>query len=128
MTILLVILALLLLGGTALLASGRPLPAVLRRSGTRAGHGGGTRDGVGPASARDGMGLVEPVTALPPVLLPDAPEARDVDAVRFGLGLRGYRMDQVDEVLDRLSAAIEERDAVIRTLRSQLAERGDAGR
>jgi DivIVA domain-containing protein len=124
-TIFLVILAILLLGGTALLASGRPLPAVLR-AGARAGHE--DQDGTDAMPARNGMGLVEPVAALPLVLLPDAPGAHDVDAVRFGLGLRGYRMDQVDEVLDRLAAAIEERDAVIRTLRSQLAERGDAGR
>ena len=66
---------------------------------------------------------MQPVASLPPVLLPETPSARDVDAVRFGLGLRGYRMDQVDEVLDRLAAALEDRDAVIRNLRSQLADR-----
>ncbi|AUZ89319.1 hypothetical protein CVO76_08080 [Arthrobacter agilis] len=74
----------------------------------------------------DGLGLVQPVASLPPVLLPDVPAAADVDAVRFGLGLRGYRMDQVDEVLDRLAAALEERDALIGDLRSRLAAK-DAG-
>ncbi|MHA7241146.1 DivIVA domain-containing protein [Arthrobacter sp. TMS1-12-1] len=114
MTILLVILAVLLLGGTAVLASGRPLPASLRRP-----------DAVVPAgsapSGQDGFGLVEPVASLPPVLLPERPSAPDVDAVRFGLGLRGYRMDQVDEVLDRLAGALAERDVLIGELRSQLA-------
>ncbi|MHA7281593.1 DivIVA domain-containing protein [Arthrobacter sp. TMS2-4] len=107
MTIFLVILAVLLVGGTAVLASGRPLPALLRRRTV--------------PSGQDGLGLVEPVASLPPVLLPERPSAPDVDAVRFGLGLRGYRMDQVDEVLDRLAAALAERDAVIGELRSRLA-------
>ncbi|WP_258062131.1 DivIVA domain-containing protein [Arthrobacter sp. B0490] len=139
MTIFLVILAVLLVGGTAVLASGRPLPSPLQRLavGTRAGSGPGAPGGVGPsagpsadakdAGARMPRGLVEPVASLPPVLLPAAPSAQDVDAIRFGLGLRGYRMDQVDEVLDRLAAALEDRDAVIAGLRSQLAGRA-AGR
>ena len=124
MTVFLVILAILLLGGTALLASGRSFPKVLRRSGTD-GDGAASRAATSPPN---GLGLVEPVAGLPPVLLPDAPEAEDVDAVRFGLGLRGYRMDQVDEVLDRLAAAIQERDATIRSLRSHLAARRDIER
>ncbi|MFJ6001217.1 DivIVA domain-containing protein [Arthrobacter sp. NPDC092385] len=132
MTIFLVILAILLVGGTAVLASGRPLPAPLRRlgAGSRTGPAagsairpGGDDGGRYAPAGRDGLGLVQPVASLPPVLLPEAPSAQDVDAVRFGLGLRGYRMDQVDEVLDRLAAAIEDRDAVIRDLRSQLADR-----
>ena len=134
MTILLVILAILLVGGTAVLASGRPLPVPSQRlSGAvqpdsgRSGAG-STDDDAGDTAPRwNGLGLVEPVASLPPVLLPDAPSARDVDALRFGLGLRGYRMDQVDEVLDRLAAALEERDAVISELRARLAGR-DAGR
>jgi DivIVA domain-containing protein len=129
-TIFLVILAILLVGGTAVLASGRPLPVSLQRL-SAAGQAGSGRAGAGATAddgddARDaasrwnGLGLVEPVASLPPVLLPDAPSAQDVDAIRFGLGLRGYRMDQVDEVLDRLAAALEERDAVITELRARL--------
>lgn len=48
------------------------------------------------------QGLAEPTPNLPPVLLPDEPAAEDVDRLRFSVGLRGYRMEQVDEVLDRL--------------------------
>ena len=130
MTIFLVILAVLLVGGTAVLASGSRLPVLLRRPGVALGAGSGATaaggrptddSGRGTPSRPDGLGLVEPVASLPPVLLPEHPSAPDVDAVRFGLGLRGYRMDQVDEVLDRLAAALAERDVVIGELRSRLA-------
>lgn len=41
--------------------------------------------------------------------LPDGRlSAEDVDLVRFDTALRGYRMDQVDEVLDRLRVRISE--------------------
>jgi len=36
--------------------------------------------------------------------------AADVDAVRFSLGLRGYRMDEVDAVLEKLREELRERD------------------
>lgn len=58
-------------------------------------------------------GLVEPVASLPPVLLPEHPSAEDVESVSFSLGLRGYRCDQVDEVLDALSAEISRLHEVI---------------
>ncbi len=60
--------------------------------------------------------LGAPVANLPPVLLPDAPVPADVDRVRFSLGLRGYRMDQVDEVLDRLRDQIAAKDSRIAEL------------
>ena len=41
--------------------------------------------------------------------------------MRFSLGLRGYRMDQVDQVLDRLAAELAAKDAQIEELRAQLA-------
>ena len=40
------------------------------------------------------------VTRVPPPGVPIQPE--DVDGIRFGLAFRGYRMDEVDEALDRL--------------------------
>jgi DivIVA domain-containing protein len=56
--------------------------------------------------------------------LPDAPPDRspwgrlptgavardDIDELRFSLAFRGYRMDEVDDVLDRLSAELSDRD------------------
>lgn len=70
--------------------------------------------------------LPEAEPALPPPTLPeDRPVApADVDAVRFGVGVRGYRMDEVDEVLDRLGAEVAERDARIADLEQRLAARG----
>ena len=44
-------------------------------------------------------------------VLPDGPMAAyDLARVRFGLGFRGYRMDEVDLVLNRLGAELAERD------------------
>ncbi|QCU77697.1 DivIVA domain-containing protein [Citricoccus sp. SGAir0253] len=63
--------------------------------------------------------LAEPLPTLPPVLLPAEPGPADVAAVRFSPGLRGYRMDQVDEVLECLAAALAARDAEIERLRGR---------
>jgi DivIVA domain-containing protein len=67
---------------------------------------------------------VEPDRA-PLALPPDRPMARDdVDSVRFAVGLRGYRMDEVDDVLDRLAAEVSQRDATIAELEGELRSRG----
>ncbi len=56
-----------------------------------------------------------------PLNLPPAgPLARaDLEQVRFAVGARGYRMDEVDEVLDRAAADLAERDAHIQFLQRQ---------
>ena len=46
--------------------------------------------------------------------------ADDVHGVRFAMALRGYRMGEVDEALDRLAAELAMRDDVIAELRAQL--------
>jgi DivIVA domain-containing protein len=61
--------------------------------------------------------LEDPAPNLPPVLLPEDPAPSDVDRVRFSPGLRGYRMDQVDQVLDRLRDQLALKDEEIRRLR-----------
>jgi DivIVA domain-containing protein len=105
----LVFLAIVLIGATALI--GTDLGAgMLRRKRTRAPN---TRDGF-----KDGFD--EPVASLPPVLLPADAKPADVDHVRFALGLRGYRMDQVDQVLDDLRDQLAARNAEIESLREQL--------
>jgi DivIVA domain-containing protein len=48
----------------------------------------------------------------------------DVDAVRFSVGLRGYRMEEVDDVLDRVAADLEERDVRIAALEELLSAAG----
>jgi DivIVA domain-containing protein len=105
----LVFLAIVLIGATALI--GTDLRAgMLRRKRARA------------PLAGDGFsdGFDEPVASLPPVLLPDDATPADVDHVRFSLGLRGYRMDQVDQVLDDLRDQLAARNAEIESLREQL--------
>lgn len=44
--------------------------------------------------------------------------ADDIARLRFGITLRGYAMEQVDDVLDRLAREIAERDALIAELRA----------
>lgn len=60
-----------------------------------------------------------PLDVPPGPLAPD-----DVDAVRFAVGLRGYRMDEVDEVLDRLADEVSARDARIAELEDRVARMG----
>lgn len=52
----------------------------------------------------------------------------DLQRLRFGVSLRGYAMNQVDDVLDRLSGELAERDRRIAELESILTERGIAVR
>jgi DivIVA domain-containing protein len=48
--------------------------------------------------------------------------AEDLDSLRLALAFRGYRMDEVDDLLDRLSDEIAARDAYIDRLRGALAK------
>ncbi|MEV7637414.1 DivIVA domain-containing protein [Pseudarthrobacter enclensis] len=72
------------------------------------------RNGRQPLPAVLDGGFEQPPANLPPVLLPAPATPGDIDKVRFSLGLRGYRMDQVDQVLDdlrdQLAAACAEAD------------------
>ncbi|MDQ0768466.1 DivIVA domain-containing protein [Pseudarthrobacter defluvii] len=65
-------------------------------------------------------GFEEPPANLPPVLLPEQAVPEDVTRLRFSLGLRGYRMDQVDQVLDELRDQLAAKDAEIAELRGRL--------
>jgi DivIVA domain-containing protein len=79
----------------------------------------------GPAhDGADTVGLPEPTTTVPPLELPaDRFTADDVDGVHFSLGLRGYRMDEVDQVLDRVTSELRSRDVELARLRRQAAVR-----
>ncbi|NYJ73815.1 DivIVA domain-containing protein [Allobranchiibius huperziae] len=62
----------------------------------------------------------EPTATTPYIGLPEGRLAvEDVESVRFDQTLRGYRMGQVDDVLDRLVAALGERDDEIARLRAE---------
>jgi DivIVA domain-containing protein len=67
-------------------------------------------------------GFAQPPANLPPVLLPADAEAADVDHVRFSLGLRGYRMDQVDQVLDELRDQLAAKETELAELRARLLD------
>ena len=71
----------------------------------------GYGDALGRTASRRGSGAE----------LPPHPVAEDVDALRFSLGLRGYRMDEVDLVLDRLRDELAARDLRIAELEASLA-------
>ena len=78
---------------------------------------------VGWLAIGGGGHMSEPEPDRPDLALPgEGLLAReDVDRVRFSVGARGYRMDEVDDVLDRLVAELETRDARIAELESQPA-------
>lgn len=72
---------------------------------------------VAAAAVGRGDGLEEPLTDLARPYLPDGRLVpADVDGVHFAVAFRGYRMDQVDSVLDRLSEEIVARDQRITAL------------
>ncbi len=61
--------------------------------------------------------LSDPVESQRDPGLPDHFAASDVRALRFDTALRGYRMDQVDRVLDRLEARLAEQETELQRLR-----------
>lgn len=107
MSLFLVFLAIVLIGVAVLLGTGLA-PKIFRRR----------RDGGAGGSFDDGFD--EPVASLPPVLLPERAAAADIDRLRFAVGLRGYRMDQVDQVLDDLREQIIAKDQEIEALGEEL--------
>ncbi|AEW96355.1 MULTISPECIES: DivIVA domain-containing protein [Streptomycetaceae] len=76
----------------------------------------------------DGGTLPETEPDLAAGALPaDRPTARaDLEELRLPVALRGYRMTEVDDVLDRLGAELAERDARIAELEAALAGAHDA--
>ncbi|MEV5243395.1 DivIVA domain-containing protein [Streptomyces cinnamoneus] len=75
--------------------------------------GGDETTGVLPEPAQDRMAW--PLPAGRPV------GRADVEALRLPMVLRGYRMAETDDVLDRLGAELAERDARIAELEAALA-------
>lgn len=63
--------------------------------------------------------LAEPTSSLSHEPLPDAPlTTTDLDELRFDTGLRGYRMGQVDRVVDRLRREITTLEQEVAVLRA----------
>jgi DivIVA domain-containing protein len=73
---------------------------------------------VGWLAVGGGGHMSEPVQDRPDLALPrdGMLDRQDVDRVRFSVGARGYRMDEVDDVLDRLAHEIDIRERRIAQL------------
>jgi DivIVA domain-containing protein len=69
-----------------------------------------------------GRGLDDVEPDLADNRLPDGPiGAKEVEDVKFSLAVRGYRMDEVDDALDRVAEELGRRDAMIAELRAQVS-------
>lgn len=114
MSFFLVFLAIALVGAAFLLGTGGASKVFRRRRGA---------DERSLRALDDGFD--QPVANLPPVLLPAEVEPSDVDRLRFAVGLRGYRMDQVDQVLDQLRDQLAARDRQVTDLAAELGRLRD---
>jgi DivIVA domain-containing protein len=76
------------------------------------------------ASVLMGRGETQPPAELDrsPVELPDDRPVLgdDIRALQMSVGFRGYRMTEVDWLLDQFAQVLDERDAEITALRAQL--------
>ena len=62
-------------------------------------------------ATREDQAMADAPQDLPDLGLPAGPlEPQDVAAVRFSMAPRGYRMSEVDAVLERLAAELADRD------------------
>ena len=67
--------------------------------------------GAAALATREGPILADAPADLADVDLPTSPlRPADIEAVRFSVVVRGYRMSEVDEVLDRLRTELADRD------------------
>jgi DivIVA domain-containing protein len=82
------------------------------------------------ASLLLGRGESQPPADLDrsPLELPDdrAVTGDDVRDLRLSVAVRGYRMSEVDWLVDQLAEALDERDAEIASLRARLREAVDS--
>lgn len=116
MSYFLVFLAIVLVGAVVWASAGGQA-GIFRR-----GRTGGARESRLLESGLLDGGFEQPVANLPPVLLPADAAPADVDRVRFSLGLRGYRMDQVDQVLDDLRDQLAAKREEVERLKARLLE------
>jgi DivIVA domain-containing protein len=67
------------------------------------------------------MGTTSPDRSPAGELPVDAVDRAALEGLRFSLAFRGYRMDEVDAVLDRLATELEQRDRRIAELEGDAA-------
>jgi DivIVA domain-containing protein len=82
--------------------------------------------GIAVVAAGRGGSLPEPDPdrATTGTLADDEVDRSHIDGLRFTLALRGYRMDEVDEVLDKLVDELDRRGERIRELEEQCGASG----
>jgi DivIVA domain-containing protein len=74
-------------------------------------------------ATREGPVLLDAPVDAADVQLPDGPlQPEDLRAVRFALAVRGYRMDEVDGVIERAASELAERDERIAALATAPAD------
>jgi DivIVA domain-containing protein len=79
--------------------------------------------GAAVVATRGGGELAEAPPDVADLGLPKGPlRASDVEALRFPLAVRGYRMAEVDAALERLADELAARDRLIADLAEQAAE------
>ena len=71
----------------------------------------------------EGLPDQEPDDVIVDIPPEGALDASDVASLRLPMAIRGYRMSEVDEVLDRLAAELALRDARIRELEGRPGRR-----
>lgn len=75
--------------------------------------------GIALVAAGRGKGLAVAEPDRPPLVLPDHIHASDIQHLQFSLGVRGYRMDEVDLALARIQQALADREQEVAELRAQ---------
>lgn len=81
--------------------------------------------GIALVAAGRGKGLMPVEPDRPPLDLPELPSSDDIDRISFSLGVRGYRMDEVDLALERVRATLRTYEEELTRLRRQDGERTD---
>lgn len=77
--------------------------------------------GVAAVASGQGGAMSPAHPDRPDAGLPPGPVgAAELGAVRFGVALRGYRMDEVDAFVDRVAAELAERDRVLEDMEWRL--------
>lgn len=130
MTVFLILLVVLLAGVVAALVTGRlgGASVAMTPAPTRSGADVLADAGVETDPSRADRAIAQDDSPAEQSLAPGegAIGSAQVAAVRFDRAPRGYRMDQVDAVLDRLAVELARRDETIAALRAQSATQGVA--
>ncbi|MGA8847835.1 MAG: DivIVA domain-containing protein [Nocardioides sp.] len=86
--------------------------------------------GIAAVASGRGAGMIEEYDDRPDVVVPSGTlRGRHLREVRFAVTFRGYRMSEVDALLDRLATQLDERDqdSTLPVTSERLEDDPDAG-